>query len=126
MGTDDNGYELAVLSPSRQSGKTPYRHPFFNRFTPSVGDTYASILGIPMRIPMLDIVPGRLATFRQGPAGSSSSPFMTSSDSPCGGSTEIQELCGGLVQCSCAASVHVEPSGSNVSQVSASLPASIR
>jgi hypothetical protein len=54
MGTDDNGYELAVLSPARQRGKTPYRHPFFNRFTPSVGDTYASILGIPMRIPMLD------------------------------------------------------------------------
>jgi hypothetical protein len=34
---------------------------------------------------------------------------------------------GGLVQCSCAkASVHTEPSGSNASQVSASLPASVR
>jgi hypothetical protein len=34
---------------------------------------------------------------------------------------------GGLVQCSWAtASVHVEPSGCNTSQVSASLPASIR
>jgi hypothetical protein len=33
---------------------------------------------------------------------------------------------GGLVQCSCAmASVHADPSGRNVSQVSASLPASI-
>lgn len=32
-----------------------------------------------------------------------------------------------LVQCSCATlSVHAEPSGENISQVSASLPASIR
>jgi hypothetical protein len=34
---------------------------------------------------------------------------------------------GGLIQCSCAAaSVHAEPSGCKTSQVSASLPASIR
>jgi hypothetical protein len=80
---DNSGQKIdrrsqAYLSPARQSGKIPYRHPFFNRFTPSFGDTYASILGIPMRIPILDIVPGRPPTFRQGSAGSSSSPFMTS------------------------------------------------
>jgi len=58
MGTDDNGYELAVCHQLGKAAKTLYRHPFFQPIHPQFGDAYGSILGIPMRIPMLDIVPG--------------------------------------------------------------------
>jgi len=41
MGTDDNGYELAVCHQLGKSGKTPHRHPFSTDSSPDFGDTYA-------------------------------------------------------------------------------------
>ena len=60
-------------------------------------------------------------SFRETPAGSEAVMWSTSCRR-C-----VYLIGGGLVQCSCAtASVHADPSGRNISQVSASLPASIR
>jgi hypothetical protein len=65
MGTDDNGYELAVCHQPGTRVSTdsspvlgiPIPR-FWGYLSLDFGDTYPSILGIPMRIPMPDIVPG--------------------------------------------------------------------
>jgi len=57
MGTDDNGYELAVCHQLGKAAKLRTGTRFSTDSPPVLGITYASILGIPMRIPMLDIVP---------------------------------------------------------------------
>jgi hypothetical protein len=88
MGTDDKGYELAVCHQLGKAAKLRTGTRFSTDSPPVLGITYASILGIPMRIPMLDIVPsarqviasrasihlphdmpqtGRPATFRRRP-----------------------------------------------------------